>query len=386
MKKIFFILSIIFIVLSFFTQSCKKEKNLLFDVEIINGIKTVHNFRYYNIKQLELLEDLSIGFNQEEENYSFRYPRDIDADSKGNIYVVDYEEGTIKKYSPQGKHERNIGRKGQGPGEFEYLTSICIKKNIIYCADLMQREVELFDLAGNYLKTIRTEGLSPEKICINGNDEIFIGYKSIEKDIDEKIQNYYRIGKYLSEKKIINSFYEKKQFRYDRIRNREFSYTIPHYVKWAINESGNIYIGSADKYEVSVYSPAGLMLFKFVKDYQPFSVEEDTKKKALAIIKALNVDPRDYLKYLETYPILNSMNIDDKGRIWVELFQPSIDNSQQGATHFEIFTSEGKFLFSTIINKKNIYHIAIKFGYVYSLARDERGYLGVIRFKISNPL
>ncbi|MBN1271612.1 MAG: hypothetical protein JXB26_05020 [Candidatus Aminicenantes bacterium] len=49
----------------------------------------------------------------------FSSPRDINTDSKGNIFVLDYRESTIKKYDPNGNHIINIGREGQGPGEFE---------------------------------------------------------------------------------------------------------------------------------------------------------------------------------------------------------------------------------------------------------------------------
>jgi len=46
-------------------------------------------------------------------------PAVVDADEAGKVYVLDRKAGQIKVFDPQGNFLRAIGRRGQGPGEFQ---------------------------------------------------------------------------------------------------------------------------------------------------------------------------------------------------------------------------------------------------------------------------
>src|SRR5690349_20760958 len=47
----------------------------------------------------------------------------LDVDSMGNIYVAD-RSSQLVVFSPQGTMLRKLGRKGQGPGEFDWIASV----------------------------------------------------------------------------------------------------------------------------------------------------------------------------------------------------------------------------------------------------------------------
>jgi len=68
--------------------------------------------------KFELEEDLSIG-SEENENFLFYRAWNIAVDKEGNIYVSDGGNHRIQKFDSDGNHLQTIGRKGQGPGEFE---------------------------------------------------------------------------------------------------------------------------------------------------------------------------------------------------------------------------------------------------------------------------
>jgi hypothetical protein len=64
--------------------------------------------------------DLTIGGgNESRPNYSFTSIAHVVTDPSGRIFVSDAEEHVVRVYSPAGVHLFNIGRRGQGPGEFE---------------------------------------------------------------------------------------------------------------------------------------------------------------------------------------------------------------------------------------------------------------------------
>jgi hypothetical protein len=64
-------------------------------------------------------EGLSIGGKDSREENMLLEPTDLDVDDDGNIYVLNRKAVHIKVCDNQDKFVRAIGRKGQGPGEFQ---------------------------------------------------------------------------------------------------------------------------------------------------------------------------------------------------------------------------------------------------------------------------
>ena len=64
-------------------------------------------------------EELSIGEVEGDENYMFGNRVYFNTDEEGNFYVNDWDRRRIQKYDSQGNHLCTIGKKGQGPGEFQ---------------------------------------------------------------------------------------------------------------------------------------------------------------------------------------------------------------------------------------------------------------------------
>ena len=76
----------------------------------------------------DLEEDLVLG-NESDENYLFYRVWDIQADARGNIYVLDSGATRIQKYDKNGKYLQTIGRQGQGPGEFQRPIILIVDKD-----------------------------------------------------------------------------------------------------------------------------------------------------------------------------------------------------------------------------------------------------------------
>lgn len=100
---------------------------------------------------LDLVLDLSI---RERKGYNFYIISQIEIDSEGNIYALDSRTCQILKFDKNGKYLQKIGRKGQGPGEFEDPRSFFIDSNKnIYVGD--NRRIHIFDKSGKFIKSIR---------------------------------------------------------------------------------------------------------------------------------------------------------------------------------------------------------------------------------------
>ncbi len=79
------------------------------------------------------------------------------------IYVVDTMAHQIRVYdSTSGKLLFDLGKRGEGPGEFNYPTNICLdSKGNLYVTDSMNFRVQIFDQDGDFISSFGTAGDGP---------------------------------------------------------------------------------------------------------------------------------------------------------------------------------------------------------------------------------
>ena len=382
------ILILVFFPLIIFSACQKQEAGWKGEIETIDGVKVVHNFEPVpeeSFKPIEFIVDLSIGEEEDDVNYMFSRPRDIDTDIQGNIYVLDLEEQTIKKYDAQGKHIKNISRAGQGPGEFEYPRYLCISETgNIYVADLFESKIEVFNLEGEYQRVLNVKNL--DEISVTRNEELIMGGKYPEKGKKDEIQYSYKVGKYEQQKNEILDFYSQEQLRTARVSDGTFTFEFPLFVKWDINSQNHIVIATANKYEMNVFTPEGGLLYKFNLDRKPIPVKDEVKRKISEIFKrlriGLGIDDPETRKIVGYYPVFNSISIDENDRIWIEHYEPFFKDIPRTETTYDVFSSDGKFLFTTQINQNVYPQLIFKNGYIYTLSRDESGYAKALRLRM----
>lgn len=84
-------------------------------------------------------------------------PKDVKLDRDGNIFILDYGDQKIKKYTKEGKFSKSAGGKGEGPGETSRAFAISIdEENKVFVLEYHTGKVNVFDSDLNYLRTIRT--------------------------------------------------------------------------------------------------------------------------------------------------------------------------------------------------------------------------------------
>ncbi len=76
------------------------------------------------IDSIPLVEELRIGGLEGEMEYTFTYVSDVTPDPDGGIYVGDTQIGLIRHYDANGVHLGDVGREGQGPGEFRGISAL----------------------------------------------------------------------------------------------------------------------------------------------------------------------------------------------------------------------------------------------------------------------
>ncbi len=352
-------------------------------IEEVNGVTVVKNPKepIYDERMISLKEDLSIGVDEGDENYMFSYPFDIDSDSHGNIYVLDFTERTIKKYDKQGIFRKNLGRKGQGPGEFERPYGFCISaQDLIYAAD--SRKIEILNSDGIYQKAIRLKNFI-DQISINYENELIILWRESTQEDEDTRRRMSKIGKYDAQNETLEYFFSKEKPLYSDIQSEEYSIRIP-YERFDTDSKGNIYVGTTNEYEMYVYSPGGELVLRFSREYTPFPIDREIKAKAMKQLSksGFRINLQEYEKLIDCHPIFGSISVDENNRVWIKLFHPLGEDEVREYTFFDVFSSEGKYLFEVRINRDIIGQPVFKNGYAYTLARNESGYSRALRLKI----
>jgi len=89
-------------------------------------------------------------------------PRDADTDSKGNIYVANYANDRMTKFTQSGKWILNWGSKGSKKGQFGRPYGVTVGfRDRVYVADSNNNRVQKFGAGGKWLKTWGREGIKP---------------------------------------------------------------------------------------------------------------------------------------------------------------------------------------------------------------------------------
>jgi len=78
--------------------------------------------------KIRLVQEIQIGKLDGQEEYLFVYISDVAVNGKGDIYVADRQLNEVREYDREGRYLLTIGRKGQGPGEFQSIRTLSVNK------------------------------------------------------------------------------------------------------------------------------------------------------------------------------------------------------------------------------------------------------------------
>jgi len=78
--------------------------------------------------KIRLVQEIQIGKLDGQEEYLFVYISDVAVNGKGDIYVADRQLNEVREYDREGRYFLTIGRKGQGPGEFQSIRTLSVNK------------------------------------------------------------------------------------------------------------------------------------------------------------------------------------------------------------------------------------------------------------------
>lgn len=356
-------------------------------IEYENGVKVIKNSNepLYGEIPFELKEDLSIG-NEEDENYMFYGLVKIAINSENKILVLDEGNCRVLKFDRDGNYIQTIGRKGQGPGEFEDPWEIHLdSKDQIYIYDFRRRNIQVFDNDGNFKKVTKPPSYTFH-FGTTKDGNILMIYTSPK----EPTKSLILIGSEGNLIKTIASYtYQPspsiKRFTLDNPYSHRL-YFFP------INTGGGIY-GHSSQYKLFVINPSGNLSHIIEMEKPPEPITKKDKDELInGYLKRQGQFPigeklsRSELKRAYIFPkfkpFFNEIFVDSKDRIYVRIPKSSLDKDK--SIHYDLFSKEGYFLYRVKMPHFGFPKL-IKNGHIYTHNRDSvTGYIQIKRYKIKN--
>ncbi len=166
--------------------SCGKQKaEWKGSIEVKDGVTIVKNPKegIWDLKEkgeVTIRIEHQIGQLDGPEEFLFDSIVDATVNSKGDLYVADRGLNEIRKFNKDGEYLLAMGRKGQGPGEFQYIRTIAVNSHddlIVF--DGMLRRISIFSDTGEHIKTTKIllpdSGISPSKILATNAKNVIFG-------------------------------------------------------------------------------------------------------------------------------------------------------------------------------------------------------------------
>ena len=236
-------------------------------------------------------EELSIGQIEGDENYMFGTGISFTTDKNGNFYVTDYDKSSILKYSPEGNYLLSIGRKGQGPGEFQSMSVARFDKDgFLYVTDSSNRRISFFNKDGEFLRQIP---LSERFIDLYINSEGFYAARKGGMVQEEKAMKQISVfGLFDSELELIGEIYT-DEIETPLPSGRDESSIVQYLANslsilvfkpqgWLVLDENDLtYFGYPDNYEINIYSQQGKLQKIIKRDYEPFRINKNDKESYL---------------------------------------------------------------------------------------------------------
>ncbi len=336
----------------------------------------------------DLEVDLDIS-DKKSRKFNFHEVSSITLDNQENIYALDTGKNCVFKFDKNGNYLQKLGRKGQGPGEFERPTNLIVdNQNNLYVSD--QRKIHVFNSSGKFVKSIRLNYKIQEFFVDSESHIIAISHLISEEGTEKGVLKFNISG---IEMKEMVRFPDIRAITRKDKEGKKFNIKVYHeYNYWPylypINGQKFIYAYPFE-YKMFKMSNEGELELIIEKKESPKSISSKEKRSIVERIEEHTSRrgrrfPRELVENACQFPphrpFFNRILVDDKERIYVRRVDSILDKSE--VIRFDIFGEDGYYLYKTklpftpeIIRKGHIYDI------YYSEELDD---IEIKRYKVKN--
>ena len=171
----------------------------------------------------------------------FNRPTGVCVDKDGDVYVADWRNDRIQKFSPDGRFLASYGERGDGDGQFNRPADVAVDRGgYIYVADWGNERVQVLDGEGRFLASYRGESRDSQwaQDYFAANPDEAAGRRSanLEPEIPARPE-----------------FDQHRGYEWERSANVEKLFWGPTSVK--IGPDGQVFIVDSLRHRIQIYRP-----------------------------------------------------------------------------------------------------------------------------------
>lgn len=338
-------------------------------------------------RTVKLTEELRI--TDEEGDFYFKYPRQIRVADDGTIYLL--EQKQLLQFNGQGKFQKNFQKIGQGPGEMNWISSICMTgENITALSDNPPKMVLLNSLG--IMQKEFSRGLDWSFELIGGANEnyYFLQSKTDFQNIksgpgEKKFKLFYLTATgEIKETGIRYTIpYEAKVERSEK-GGTGVMYQFPCHMLTTVSNDSMLYTSANEDYKIEIINLARNKKTGHIsKTFSKISFIHPKKERGGIIVNGKKMEPK--FADPKYFPDIQQIHFAD-GRLWV--FTSRIEKNK--GISVDIFDAAGKHQDSLFLPLPGIemphdltYRpIAIKNNCIYTIEKDEDDTPSLVKYRI----
>ena len=371
-------------------SSCGKGPEDGASVEVVDGIELVHNTAVPRNpgKSLALEEELAIGGDEGDSALIVEAGHFI-VNEDGTFFIADRRDFNIKVFDKDGNHLRTIGKKGEGPGEFQYVAYITfIPDGRLLVMDFQARRTSLFESSGEFISSHPWTKQNFSRLVLTTDASYLVQEFVREEGADPLKERRLVLDEVDFNGNEVNSFGDFKlpEMRTISDGNIMFGMSVPQAPQSIFaGDLWNqcIYHCLNSEYLIEVYDPQGKIVRKIDRPYEPLPFTAEDKKNFLARYENR---PDERMKKLVAgidFPsvktVSSKMVADDQGNLWVQTLEQR-EEGETTLTAFDIFDKNGFYDARVWLD---VFPEIIQQGKVYSRRQDqETGYVYLKRHRM----
>lgn len=261
------------------------------------------------------IEELAIGVEFGDDEYMFGNILSVAVGADGAMYVSDRQQDIVRMYDAEGVFVRDIGRQGQGPGEYTVAPMLSVlPEGDLAVREGMTSRISFFSAAGEYVDSFPSVPGYSIVVDRDGN----IHAQRFEGDVE--LVTYSRQGEELGrvtfppqdragESTFVLGFGEGDIFPF------------PTETLSAWSPFGYLVTGRNDVYDIEIRNPEGAVHLRRDVEPAPVSSEEQAEWEAFrqSLVERARSRNRDtrYEPIPDMKPFFRQIWVGEDGRIWV---------------------------------------------------------------------
>jgi hypothetical protein len=168
----------------------KHSAILQINEEIPNENIDVEQYSHY-LTLKEMTEVYMIGTLYGKEEEMFGRIEDVVIDSFNRVYILDVSRQQIRVFNENGDYISTIGGRGEGPGEFQFASSMAIYGDELLIVNNGYR-LEVYDISSKKIEFVETVQLEKRihSICISGDQLYLHSFEPLSPDDMLENENY----------------------------------------------------------------------------------------------------------------------------------------------------------------------------------------------------